>query len=161
MRIWFFSFILVAAAIIQPAFPEQLKILHIGPDFPLVVMVMANLYLEGGWCLFFSLCAGISKDIWGAETFGVNMFLFPLWGIAIRELSKKIALDSRLLQVALISVIVILHNIMIRLTFFYSGVNGAWGAFLLSSLIASIYTSVVSWAVFKIIDRYQIFKIGQ
>ena len=149
MRRVYFLLIVIALGVLQSAYLNYLGVFGVKPDLLLISMVIASFYFDWRWSLFFSISAGLFKDIAGVHIFGTNTVLFAAWNIVIIQLSKKIALDSFIMRTLLISLLAILNGVITRLILISSSSFISLGVFLRIILLDAIYTASVWPLVFK------------
>jgi len=151
---WFFLLITVIMGLLQVSVLDYFKLFGVKPDLLLICMVLASLYFELKWALCLSIFAGILKDIFSANIFGINILLFPLWSFIIIKLSKNIPVDNNVIRTLLIFLVVILNNIFIRAIFLFLGKPISWGVSLRVASLESLYTALVVPLAFKIIKPF-------
>lgn len=154
MKKWFFLLITVIMGLLQVSVLDYFKLFGVKPDLLLICMVLASLYFELKWALCLSIFAGILKDIFSANIFGINILLFPLWSFIIIKLSKNIPVDNNVIRTLLIFLVVILNNIFIRAIFLFLGKPISWGVSLRVASLESLYTALVVPLAFKIIKPF-------
>lgn len=130
-------------ALLQATVLNYVNIFNVKPDLLLISVIIASLFFEPVWAIFLSLFAGILKDIFSVNAFGLNSLLFFLWSFLIIKLSRKIIFDSNYIRLALIFVVAILNNIIVRLTFLFLGNFISLGLFLRVTFIESLYTALI------------------
>jgi len=150
------SFLLIAliSGIFQVTILHYLRIFSVKPDLLLICVVLAGLFFEFKWAVFFSIFAGLFKDIFVVSTFGINTLFFPLWSFLIIRVSKKISLDSDYIRALLIFLIVIINDIVTRLLLLYFGNFISFGVFLRITFLEGLYTAAVSLLIFKAVKKY-------
>lgn len=151
MRKFVFLVIVLLLGLLQVTILDWIKLFNLKPDLLLISVVIAALFFNLRWALFFSLFAGIFKDAFATLPFGINTFLFVLWALCIVRLSRQISLEENLLRLVLIFVIALLQNIITGLALVYSGNFIALGIFLRIVLLGSLYTAVAFALVSRII----------
>ncbi|MBI3990850.1 MAG: rod shape-determining protein MreD [Candidatus Omnitrophica bacterium] len=149
MKKLIFFFLIIIFALLQATLLNCIDIFNIKPDLLLASVIISSLSFNPVWALSLSIFAGILKDIFSANTFGMNTILFFLWSLFIIELSRGITFDSKYIRLALIFIIAILNNIIIRLIFLFLGNLIPWGIFLRITLVESLYTALFLPLVFK------------
>lgn len=145
----FIFFILAALALLQVTLLNYFKFFGVKPDLILVSVVFFSLFFEIKWAVFFTVAAGILKDIFSAGAFGINTILLPLWAILIIRLAKEISIDNHYICALLIFISVMVNGIIIRLVSLYLGNFIPFGIFLKIVFLESIYTAAVSPLVFR------------
>jgi rod shape-determining protein MreD len=143
MRNWIFFIIIVALGLLQVTILNYFKIFGAGPDLLLISVVLASLNFEFKWAFVLSVFPGIFKDVFAANTFGINTLLFPLWSILIVRLNKEIALDYNPICMVLTFMVSIFHNTITGLILAYSGSFIPVGVFLRIVFLQSTYTALV------------------
>lgn len=154
MRNWLFFAVILILGVLQLTLLNYFKIFNIKPDLFLVCMVVASLLLELQPAIILSLFAGLFKDSFSSNLFGINTVLFALWSFLILKLNRKIALDNNFLRMGLVFMVALLHNTLSGITLLYLGRGIPLGIFLRTVLIGSIYTALAMPLVFSIIKRF-------
>lgn len=147
-----FFIIVTVAVLLQITVLNSFKILNVKPDLILISIILGSLSFELSWAIGFSIFAGILKDIFSLNIFGINTFLFPLWSFLIIRLSKRMTLDNSFICAALVAVITIINNIVIKLINLYLGNSINIGIFLHILFFECIYTALVLPLVFKVVN---------
>ena len=150
-----FLLAVVILGMLQVTLLDHFRIFGIKPDLLLIALVMASIDFGPGWALGISMSAGMCKDIFSAGPFGINTILFPLWGLVIVKLSKKISIDSILIFSAAVLAVSVLNSIVTRFLFLYSGKFIPLGIFLRILFLESAYTGLVSALFFRLRRFYQ------
>ena len=148
---WFLLLVIFTLGILQVTVFDYFKIFGIKPDLFLICVIALSLELELKWAFFFSLLAGSLKDIFSTGSPGINTLLFASWNFVIIRLSRNVTLDNALVRVILVWIIAILHNLIIRVIYLFSGRAVPLGVFLRITFVGSFYTALVSPLVFKIL----------
>lgn len=147
-----YLFIIFVAGILQATLLDSFKVFGVKPDLLLISAIFSSFIFRLKWALVFGIVAGIFKDSLGANTFGINTVLFPLWIFLIIKISRKIPLDNNPVRIALVFIIVIFGNIITRVIFFASGKTlTSFAIFLRGTVLELLYTTVILLVVFKII----------
>ena len=145
-----FSLLILALGMLQVTVLDMMKIFFLKPDLLLLAAVTVTLMLDFKAAFILSLFAGLLKDVFSANPFGINTVLFALWSFAIMKLSRKIPLDYDIIRVALAAIIVVLHNIISAVFLVYYGEFISVGIILRTVIIGSLYTTAFFLPVFKI-----------
>jgi cell shape-determining protein MreD len=127
---------IVIVGMLQPMLLDYIKIFNTKPDLLLVIVCLSSLFLNLRGALVLSVFAGLFKDAFLIGTFGLNV------------------IDSNLLRMCLVFIIVALHNTIYGLINIYSGNFIPLGIFLRIVSVGSLYTSVVSPLLFRIIKPF-------
>ena len=158
MKKLFFLLAIVIFCLLQIAIFDYFKIFGVKPDFLLICTVGACIYFNPRWSLAFGIFAGILKDSFGTNAYGLNTILFTLWTWFAIKISQKITLDNYLVRAVFIFLIVILNDIIIKFIFFLSGNFVPLRLFLKVTFIESLYTALASLWAFKACERLVYFK---
>ena len=146
-----FSLIIFAVLLLQLTILDYFKIFGAKPDLLLASIIIASLFFESKWVIVFAVFAGILKDIFGINTLGINVVLFPLWGFIVIELSKRLSIENNFIYLGFIFVISILNSMMLRLIFMFMGrLVVPWFVFMRIIFFESLYTTLISSLLFKI-----------
>lgn len=145
-----FFFVIIILALLQATLLNYINIFNIKPDLLLISVIISSLFFEPAWALSLSIFSGILKDIFSTNAFGMNAILFLLWSFLIIKLSRKITFDNNYIRLALIFIIAIINNIIIRLFFLFLDNFIPWGIFLRITLVESLYTALFLPLVFKL-----------
>jgi len=143
MKRVYFLLVLVVFGLFQSTFLSYLRVFGVKPDILLISAVIASLYFGWGWGLFFSISAGLIKDVLGGYLFGINTALFTAWSIVILQLAKNITLDSGGVRTLVIFIITLLNNLITGLILICGGSFIPLGIFLRISLLGAVYTAAV------------------
>lgn len=149
MKQWILAFIIVISALLQATVLNCVNIFNVKPDLLLICMVISSISFAPRSAISLSIFSGLLKDIFSASTFGMYTFLFLLWSFLIIKLSRKITFDSHYIQLAIIFIIAVFNNIIIRLIFLFLGNFISWGIFLRITLIESLYTLLTALLILK------------
>lgn len=140
-------------AILQLTLLDYIKVFGVKPDLLLLSVIVMSLCLPLGWALPMSILAGIFKDASGSGP-ALNSLLFAAWSIFVFRLNKKINIEHAYLRMALVFVVVFLHNLIAGAVYVYAGSPFVLGIFLRILLLGAAYTALVSPAVFALHDRF-------
>jgi rod shape-determining protein MreD len=80
MKISRLIIITLILGVFQVTFLNYFRIFGVKPDLLLVAVVIAGLFLETRAAIIFGMFAGIFKDVFRVNAFGLNVILFSLWG---------------------------------------------------------------------------------
>lgn len=143
--------VILICVILQITVVPYFKIFGIKPDLILISIVIVSLSCDLKLALGLSILAGAFKDIFGANTLAINSLASGLWSFLVIKLSRCIAIDINLSRAGLIFVIAILNAFVMRIFFWYLGTYVPLGIFLRISFLDSLYTSLVSLLVFRVL----------
>lgn len=149
MKKLIFTVTVIVSALLQTTILNYVRIFNVKPDLLLISVIIASLSFAPVWAISLSIFAGILKDIFSVNVFGINTLLFFLWSLSIIKLSRKITFDNNYIRLALMSIIAILNNIIMRLLFLFLGNFISWGIFLRIMLIESLYTALTLSLILK------------
>jgi len=138
-----FIAVIVIFALLQATILNYVNIFNVKPDLLLISVIIASLYFEPLWAMSLSIFAGVLKDIFSVNVFGMNTIPFFLWSFLIIKLSGKISFDSNYVRSVFIFIIAILNNIITRLIFLFLGNFISLGLFLRITFIESLYTALI------------------
>lgn len=143
--------VILICVILQITVVPYFKIFGIKPDLILISIVIVSLSCDLKLALGLSILAGAFKDIFGANTLAINSLASGLWSFLVIKLSRRIAIDINLSRAGLIFVIAILNAFVMKIFFWYLGTYVPLGIFLRISFLDSLYTSLVSLLVFRVL----------
>ena len=152
LRNWLIFPFLILLGLAQVTLLNSFRIFGVKPDFLLIAIVIASTFFKWEKILIFAVFAGVLKDSFSINVFGVNTLLFPFWSYLTRVLSGKINLDNNFSFAVLILAIGILSGI-IRLIFLSLG-NAFFipiGVFLRITFLESLYGAIATPLIFGII----------
>ena len=151
---------IVIFGILEVTILDYFKILGVKPDLFLIYVVMVSLIytFELQWALFLSVFSGMLKDILATSAFGINTLLFPLWSLLIIKLSRNILIENNFIYAALVLIISIFNNIIIRLINLNLGNFIPLVVFLRITFLESFYTALILPLVFKLNQRLVNYK---
>jgi rod shape-determining protein MreD len=134
---------IIIFALLQTAILNRLAIFSIKPDLLFISVIIASLYFSCGWAIVFSMLAGFLKDITCLNSNSLYTILFILWSFAVIKLSRKISFDNDYVKLALLVIVVMLNDIIIRLIFLFLGNFISLGIFLRIIFLDSLYTALL------------------
>lgn len=149
MRKGIFFIIVFILAIFEVTLLDSFKVFGVKPNLLLISIVIASLTFDFKQALGISVFAGILKDIFALNSFGINILLFPLSSFVVMKLSQKISLDNNYIRSVLIFIIVILNDIITRLIFISLGRFIPLGIFLGITFLEAFYTALILPLVFR------------
>jgi rod shape-determining protein MreD len=151
-----FIAIIIIFGLLQTTILNYINIFNVKPDLLLISVIIASLFFEPGWAIFLSIFSGILKDIFSVNAFGMYTTLFFIWSFLIIKLSRKISFDNDYIKLALLSIVAILNNIIIRLIFLFLGNFISWGIFSRITLIESLYTAIIFPLALKFVRNFSL-----
>lgn len=153
MTRWKLVLLVLISALLQATVLQGLRIFYVKPDLLFICVVFLSLSCETKTALGLSLLAGILKDIFSVNAFGVSTLLFSLSSLFILKLSRKISLDNDALRAALVFLLMLANGIASRFIFLFLGNFISIGIFLRVVLLESLYTAAVFPLVYAAIRR--------
>ena len=152
-----FLLLIFAAGLAQTTILNYIGLFGVKPDILLCCVILASVFFNRKWAFVFSLSAGLIKDIFSLEIFGLNLFLFYGWNCLIVTLSKRISIDDSLVLSVFGFAVVFFNDIIIRFVYLSSGRDIPLGVFFRITLIESVYTSLVLFLLIKILNYFKFF----
>ncbi len=159
MKNLIFLLIIIISGFFQATILNYIGLFGVKPDILLCCVILAGVFFNRKWAFVFSLSAGLMKDIFSLETFGLNLFLFFGWNYLIVTLSKRVSIDDNLVLSVFGFVVVFLNDIIIRFIYLSSGRDIPLGVFFRITLIESVYTALVLFLLIKILDYLKFFPV--
>jgi len=144
-----FPLVILILGLLEVTFLQIFKFLHLIPDLLLIAAVTVSLTMDFKTAFVLCVFAGLLKDTFSTNPFGINIVLFALSSFAIAKLSKKISLDYDIIRFVLFFIIALIHNIISAILLFYSGAFVPLGLVLRNVIIGSAYTAAVFPLLFK------------
>ena len=152
MRNWFFLVTIVILGLLQVTLLNYVRIFNVKPDLLLISLVISSLFFGMKWAFILGVSAGITKDVFAANTFGTNTLLFAIWTYLIIKLSKKIAIDNNYTRLPLVFIIVLSNSIISRLILLTQGNVVPLGITLRIIFFEPLYTALIFPLVFKYVS---------
>ena len=150
--ILFFAIIIIG--LFQVTFANYFTVFGIKPDFLIIIVVLSGVFFSWRWSIFFSVLAGMLKDVFGLETFGIHIALFVSWGYLVFRLSKKVTIDDNASLLILVFIVVVLNGLAMRFINISLGKPVPLGISLRIICVESLYTAlvypVISMIFFKV-----------
>lgn len=150
MRVFRFMLIILLCGVAQLTVLNSFRIFNLKPDLLLLSAILASLLFRPRGAIFLSAFAGMLKDIFGTNPFGMNISLFCLWSVLIIFLSREIPLEDEYIRLGLVLIVAFIHNIAEGAVLAYSGNFIPAGIFLRIVFIGSVYTAVLFWLLIKL-----------
>ena len=158
MKKFFFVPLIIGLGLLQAGWLGVLSVFGVKPDLLLIMAVMVSLFpFALGWALPLSSLAGITKDILSAGSLGINTLLFPLLGLLVARLSRKIETDNEIVRTSFVFVAAGLNGLANGLLLFSRVGFFLPGIFLRTLLLESFYTALVSPLAFRLIKPQNYF----
>lgn len=154
MKNWIIlAIIIIISCLIQVTLLDCIKIFGIKPDLLLVSGLMISLFsIDLKWALVSGIFAGMLKDIFCLNAFGINTLLFALWSFLIVKLAKEISFDYHFIRATLIFIIMVINNIITRLVLLSLGKFVPLGVSLRIIFLESFYTAILALLIFKMVN---------
>lgn len=138
-------------SLLQVTVLNNFKFFGIKPDLLFVIIVILSVFLEWRRVLFFSLFAGILKDMFFVEPFGINTILFPLMSYLVHKVSRKISVEDIYALMVVVFISVFLNNSIARIISVFSVKFIPFGIFTRGIFIESLYSAIISPLVVKML----------
>lgn len=136
-------FIILVFAVVEATFLDLFRIFRVAPDLLLMVVVIAALYDEFGWALFYAVIAGMFKDLFSGNGTVMHILFFPLWVYLIHKLSRKIFIENDLIRTAVMFGVSLLNNIAVILLMVFMRHPLPVSVVFSLVLIGPLYTAIV------------------
>jgi rod shape-determining protein MreD len=153
-------FILALALILHLTILDHIKISGVKPDLLLIAVIFFGLFLGRGAGLESGFAAGLFKDLFALDFFGINALVFALTGFLAGLAGARFSRESKKTQILLV---VLLTAFSMALHFMIVSIFSKWiyldfSEYLAGSIIPTcIYTAIVSIPVFfKLMKVYNI-----
>jgi rod shape-determining protein MreD len=146
-----FSGIVLGVGLLQVTVLDNFRVLNVKPDLLLIMTVIAGLSFEMTWVLIFSILAGLFKDLFGTNTFGLNAVFFAVWGYLVFRANKEVNLDYFLIKFALMALVALANSIVNAAALIYFGNAVPFGVMLRGVILNTAYTAAVFPLTYKII----------
>ena len=153
-------FILAIALLIQLTLLDHIKIFGIKPDLMLIPVIFFGLFLGSGKGLESGIAAGILKDLFALDFFGINACILGVTGLLAGVLGTKFSRESKNTQILLVVFLtafsMTLHYVVASI--FSKWINIDFGDYVWSAVIpTSVYTTLLSIPIFsKLMKRYEV-----
>ncbi len=153
-------FILVITLVIHLTVLDHIRIFGSKPDLMLIPVIFFGLFLGRGIGLEAGFAAGLAKDLFAIDFFGINASIFALIGYLAGVLGAMLSRESKktqsLLAILFTIMSMILHFILVSV--FLNRINVNFGEYLASSIIpTAVYTAILSIPIFaKLQDLFNI-----
>ncbi len=156
--------VLIAAFLIQLLFLDHIKIMGAKPDLFAILVVFFAIFFGPATGAEAGFVAGLFKDIYSLDIFGVNSVLLSLTGLIVGALSPNIFKESKLTQ----SLIVFASSMLCMISHYFVSAIILKITYItlpeyLYNLIlpSSLYTAALSLLLFPIlISRYRLKEIA-
>jgi len=156
MKKWVFLIIVVVLGLLQATLLNRFRFFGAIPDILLVTVIFATLILKPRIAFAGSILAGITKDLFTSSPLPLNTILFIAWYFIIIKLTKEISIENDLIRLALVFIICFLHHLITGVSLIYLGSFIPLGIFLRNLFLTSIYTTVVSLLILKLVKRLEV-----
>ena len=151
-------FILAVALFLHLTILHHASIFTATPDLMLACVIFFALFLGPGAGLESGLAAGLMKDLFALDFFGINMFVYGVIGLLAGSLSAKLSKESKRIRAIVVFVLTALsmslHYLLVSI--FTQSLGIRFTEYLARSVIpVSLYTAAVSIPIFmKFVDMY-------
>ncbi len=144
---------IIILATLQLNWPAWLVFFHCKPDLLLIFALAMVFYLDFKYVLLCAALAGLVKDVFLPATLGFNMVLFCLWVYLVDRLNRQISAEEVYVRWAVVLIAAFLHNLVLGLASLAGGNIISPVIFLRNLFIVSVYTTLISPAVFKLAKK--------
>ncbi len=107
-------FAIIFLALFQVTFANYFTFFGVKPDFLIIIVILSGVFLNWRWAIFFSVLAGMLKDVFGVETFGIHIALFACWSYLVFRLSRKVTIDDSASLMVIVFVVAVLNGLVMR-----------------------------------------------
>lgn len=138
-----YFFLLILAAVLEPAVFQRVRLFGAGPDLFLIIIVLASVHLDLKWALAVAVSAGMLKDACGFLPFGVSTFAYPLVSYLIFRLNRMFSLQNEVFCACFTAASCLACAFVYR---FYAGIIELavpLGPFARISFLQALYTGLV------------------
>ena len=152
--------ILAFALILHLTLLDHIKIFGVKPDLMLIPVIFFGLFLGAGKGMESGIAAGVLKDLFALDYFGINTCILGITGFLAGVLGAKFSRDSKntriLLVIFLTAFSMTAHYIIASI--FSRRISLGFGGYFRAAVIpASIYTMLISIPIFyKLMKRYKV-----
>ena len=150
MKKYLFLLLILILGLLQVTILDHFRLFNVRPDLLLLCVVIAALSFDLRSALIFGIFAGLLKDCFSANTFGLNTLLFCLWSILLSRIARLVILDDELFQAATVFILVIIHNLVFGLIILSQGSFVSLGIFLRIVALETILTTIFFPLVIRI-----------
>jgi rod shape-determining protein MreD len=151
---------LIAAFFIQLLLLDHIKAAGSKPDLLLLLVVFFAIFFGPAAGAEAGFAAGLLKDAYSLDIFGVNIVLLSLMGFVVGILSPKLFRESKLTQSLLVlvsSVFIMTIHYFISSMIFKNSYTAFWDYLCRLILPSGFYTAVFSAFLFPIlVGRYRL-----
>jgi len=158
MRNYLFLFLLLVFSLLQVTMIDSVRVFSAKPDLITVVIIIGSVFLERKFALFCSLAAGLFKDIFSVNPYGVHALLLPLWSFVVSFVSKKLTIEDNLVLSAVTFVVVFLNSVLFRFINAFSAENTTLGIFLRLAFLESLYSALFLSLILKLFNKLRLFE---
>ena len=137
-------------AILQITIMENFRFFGIKPDLLLIVIFLGGLFLGQRKALGLGISAGLFKDVFSLNTYGLNTVLFPLWIFLIRKFIRRVSIEDNLSRAILIALVALFNDIVSGFILIYAGASIPPFIFLRTIILSSIYTALIFYSIIRL-----------
>ena len=152
--------ILALALLLHLTVLDHIKIFGVKPDLMLIPVIFFGFFLGRNAGLESGIAAGLSKDLFALDIFGINTLIFAITGFLAGLLGTQFSRESRRTQFLLVMLLtafsMTLHFAIVSV--FSKRIYLDIGEYLAGSVIPTcVYTGIVSLPVFiKLTNLYKL-----
>lgn len=153
MRNLRFALLILGLAFIQVSVLEPLRVFGVKPDLLLISVVVSGIYFEFGWAIFFSLFAGILKDVFSVGDFGMSTLFFPVLAFLIIQLNKRLTIENAVSCGVVTFLASLVYDGLVRSLAVYMNDFVSYPVFFRVSILGALYTSIAFFAALRPIRK--------
>ncbi len=152
MRKLYFLLLIAILATAALSWPRFLNFFYCKPDLLLIFAVALVFYEDLKTALFFGIIAGLVKDVFLPQNFGINALCFSVWIYGAYRLSRQISTKESYVRLGIIFAAALLNNLALGLNVVVAGNIVPAGIFLRNLIITAVYTTLLSPVILKLTD---------
>jgi rod shape-determining protein MreD len=158
MKKLYFLFAIIILATLGLSWPSGLNFFSCKPDLLLIFAVSLVFYTDFKTAIFFSILAGLAKDLFLPWPLPINTIYFSIWSYLVYRISRQISTENDYVRLAIVLVGALFNNFIVGLFSVSSGNILPPGIFLRNLIIISGYTTLLSPLVFKLTQKIAIIR---
>lgn len=158
MRNSLFLLLLLVFLLLQAGLVDSIRVFSAKPDLVTVIIIIGSVFFERKFALFCSLAAGLFKDIFAVNPYGVHTLLLPLWSFLVSFISRKLTIEDKFVLSVFTFVLVFVNCLLLRFINMFSIENTALGIFLRLAFLESLYSALFMPLVMNIFNKLRLFE---
>ena len=153
MKNWIVLSTIIISCLIQVTLLDCIKIFAVKPDLLLISGLAVSLFsIELKRAMALAIFAGMLKDIFCLNSFGINTLLFALGSFLLVQLARRVLFDYHFVRAALIFIVTVINGIITRLVLLSLGKFVPLGIWLRIIFLESFYTAILALLIFKTVN---------